>query len=255
MTKQAQRDMVAAKTQPHESWPILALALTMVATPAIAGVFDAPTGLAPGSSYRLMFITSDPTAATSTSIADYNSFAATEAALNPLLPTTSWAAIGSTATTSAIANTDGGSTTGAAYTSDPLFMVNGSEVTASLQKFFASAVFYAANAPGSLIINPLTLDENGNNASSNYLWAGSNADGTAATGAQLGSSDPAIWALNTDGSPIFVAQLSDTETLQMIAVSAPIEVGTPVPEPASGGLLAAGVGMLGLLGWRRRRAA
>lgn len=255
MTKQAQRDMVAAKTQPHESWPILALALTMVATPAIAGVFDAPTGLAPGSSYRLMFITSDGTAATSTSIADYNSFAAAEAALNTLLPTTTWTAIGSTTGTSAIANTDGGSTTGAAYTSDPIFMVNGSEVTTSLEQFFASAAFFTANSPNSLIINPLTLDENGATTGNSYIWTGSNTDGTTDSGAELGSTTPDTWVFNSDGSPADNGSWGNNDPFQMIALSAPIEVATPVPEPASGGLLAAGVGMLGLLGWRRRRAA
>lgn len=255
MTTQAQPGTAATKTQPREGWPLLAVALTMVATPACAGVFTAPTGLAPGSSYRLMFITSDATTATSTSIADYNSFAGSEAALNPLLPTTTWAAIGSTATTGAIANTDGGSTTGSAYTNDPIFMVNGSEVTSSLENFFASAAYFTANGPSSLIINPLTQDENGNQIGGGYVWTGSNADGTAAPDAQLGSSYPLVWVFNSDGSPEPVGQFPGTALLPMIAISAPILAPSPVPEPASGGLLAAGVGMLGLLGWRRRRAA
>ena len=243
----------APKPAAHDTWRMLAIAVGVAATPvaAWASVFTAPSGLAPGSSYRLMFLTADPTAATSSDISTYNSFVNTEAQQNSLLPQNGWTAIVSTPTNNAIDNTDGGSTSSASYTSDPVFMVNGSEVTASLSDFFASGAYAANNFRSSLIINPLSLDQNGNPAGS-YIWSGSNPDGSTATGNEMGSNAPATWGFYPDGSPFWAFPMANTSTFPVIAISAPIEVGTPVPEPASGPLFATGAAMLAALGLRRR---
>ncbi len=259
MTELTQRRPTVFGTQApnpaeRDTWRMLAVAVGVAATPvaAWASVFTAPSGLAPGSYYRLMFLTADPTAATSTDITTYNSFVNTEAQQNSLLPQNGWTAIVSTRANNAIDNTDGGSTSSAAYTSDPVFMVNGSEVTASLSDFFASAAFDAANNfSSSLIINPLSLDQNGNSAGG-YIWSGSNPDGSTATGNEMGSNAPAVWGFAFDGSPFLMSSTANTYTLPVIAISAPIEVGTPVPEPASGPLFATGAAMLAALGLRRR---
>ena len=261
MTEMTQRRPTVFGTQApnpaaRDTWRMLAVAVGVAATPvaAWASVFTAPSGLAPGSSYRLMFLTADQTAGSSNDITTYNSFVNTEAQQNPLLPQNGWTAIVSTPTNNAIDNTDGGSTSSAAYTSDPVFMVNGSEVTTSLSDFFASAAFSAANNfSSSLIINPLTLDQNGSSAGG-YIWSGSNPDGSTATGNEMGSSAPATWGFNPDGSPYsaFPTLMGNTSLLSVIAISAPIEVGTPVPEPASGPLFATGAAMLAALGLRRR---
>ena len=262
MTEMTQRRPTVFGTQApnpaaRDTWRMLAVAVGVAATPvaAWASVFTAPSGLAPGSSYRLMFLTADQTAGSSNDITTYNSFVNTEAQQNSLLPQNGWTAIVSTPTNNAIDNTDGGSTSSAAYTSDPVFMVNGSEVTTSLSDFFASAAFSAANNfSSSLIINPLTLDQNGSSAGGGYIWSGSNPDGSTATGNEMGSNAPATWGFYPDGSPYsaFPAPTGNTSLLSVIAISAPIEVGTPVPEPASGPLFATGAAMLAAFGLRRR---
>lgn len=264
MAKGQQRDMAASgmqprDTPPRETWRMLAIAVSVAATPASAwatSVFDAPTGLAPGSYYRLMFITTDTTDGTSSSIADYNSFVTSEAEQNSLLPTTSWTAIVSTPTTNAIDNTDGGSTSSAAYTSDPIYMVDGTEVVASLEDFFAASDYLTnSNFEDSLMINPLSEDQNGNLDGGGYVWSGSNEDGTTATSYEMGSNDPQTWGFYGDGSPYVAFAYADDSELPLIAISAPILVGTPVPEPASAPLFAAGTAMLAALGIRRRARA
>jgi hypothetical protein len=242
--------------QTRDAWRILAVAVGVAATPASAwatSVFDAPTGLAAGSSYRLMFITADTTDGMSSDIGTYNSFASTEAALNALLPSTTWSAIVSTPTTNAIDNTDGGSTSSAAYTSDPIFMVDGTEVVASLENFFAASDYLTnSNFENSLMINPLSEDQNGSQAQGGYIWSGSNQDGSTATGNEMGSADPQTWRFYGDGSPYDAFPFSNTAELPLIAISAPITVGTPVPEPGSAPLFAAGAAMLAAVGIRRR---
>src|SRR5580658_1898252 len=70
---------------------------------AYAGtIFTTPTGLTPGTQYQLVFVTSDTTFATSSTISDYNTFVTNEAALNATLAAfdsangVTWTAIGST---------------------------------------------------------------------------------------------------------------------------------------------------------------
>jgi hypothetical protein len=203
-----------------------------------------------------MFITTDTTDGTSSDIADYNSFANTEAALNALLPTTTWSAVVSTPTTNAIDNTDGGSTGDAAYTSDPIFLVDGTEVVASLENFFAASDYLTnSNFENSLMINPISEDQNGNQVQGGYIWSGSNEDGSTAIGNEMGSADPQTWGFYGDGSPYVAFPFSNDADLPVIAISAPILVGTPVPEPASAPILAAGAAMLAGIGIRRRSRA
>jgi len=66
-----------------------------------------PTDLNPGDTYRLAFVTSTTRDATSSNIADYNSFVAAVAAGEPALAAlgTTWTAIGSTSTVDARDNT------------------------------------------------------------------------------------------------------------------------------------------------------
>jgi len=68
-----------------------------------AGIVTVPA-LAPGSQYRLIFLTAGTTAATSTTIATYNTFVTNLATGVPALPTTTWTAIGTTDSLNAITN-------------------------------------------------------------------------------------------------------------------------------------------------------
>ena len=94
-------------------WRLPPVAIAMVlllgtASQSLAQVTTVPPGLNPGDQYRLAFVTSTTRDATSTDIADYNTFvlgvANSSAALAAL--STTWKAIGSTATADARDNTD-----------------------------------------------------------------------------------------------------------------------------------------------------
>ncbi len=238
----------------RDTWRMLAIAAGVAAAPAMAwaSVFNAPTGLAAGSSYRLMFISADATTAASSSIGTYNSFVTSEAQLNPLLPVTTWSAIVSTKNNNAIANTDGGSTSSAAYTSDPIYMVDGTEVVASLENYFAAnAYLFNSDFSSSLVINPLAEDQYGN-PNGGYIWTGSNADGSTAKRHAMGSKDPQTWDPYRDGTPSNGFTYPKSDQFSVIGISAPILVGTPVPEPASAPVLATGAAMLAAIGLRRR---
>jgi hypothetical protein len=90
----------------HHLWAC-AVAISSLVASAAAGPI-VPTGLTPGDKYYLAFVTRDGRNATSTNIADYNSFAQAQAALNPSLTGTdvgvTWKALGSTASVSALTN-------------------------------------------------------------------------------------------------------------------------------------------------------
>ena len=85
---------------------LLLMAFVVCALPAaelVAAVIP-PIGLAPGMQYQLIFVTRDGRDATSSNIADYNAFVTAQAALNPLLPLTTWHAVASTVAVNAATN-------------------------------------------------------------------------------------------------------------------------------------------------------
>jgi hypothetical protein len=91
--------------------PIISI-LSGVALATFSGVAQAaivipPTGLAPGSQYRLVFTTSGTRDAISTNIDDYNTFVTTQANQSSALTAlgTTWTAIVSTFSTNALTNT------------------------------------------------------------------------------------------------------------------------------------------------------
>ena len=222
-------------------------AIGVLGAPALAaaGSFTAPSGLAAGSFYRLVFVTSTTITGSSTTIGDYNTAATNAAALNSALPATTWTAIASTAATDAATNI----ACGVGCAADPLFLVNGSEVAITLADFFAGTV-----------MNPIAVDEAGavvpnGGTQGPYVWTGSNADGTGANSAALGTTDPVTgnpyWTGNGLTTGFTYAQ--STSLLPLYAISAPIEVSN-APEPASFPLLLAGTVLLGIFGHRRRSA-
>jgi hypothetical protein len=68
-----------------------------LSAPQLMAAVIPPIGLAPGSQYQLVFSTAGTISGTSATETTYNSFVTAEAALNPLLPVTSWRAVTSTA--------------------------------------------------------------------------------------------------------------------------------------------------------------
>jgi hypothetical protein len=74
--------------------------LSLAAIPAHADIILSPPGLNPGDHYRLFFVTSTTTTASSTDIADYSAFVTNVANTQAQLAALGivWMAIGSTAT-------------------------------------------------------------------------------------------------------------------------------------------------------------
>jgi hypothetical protein len=210
--------------------------------------FIPPAGV---TDYRLIFVTAGSISATSSAIADYNSFATSQAALNPDLPSTTWTAVVSTDSLDAVGNI--ACKPGCANV--PIFLVDGTEVAAS-----TNALFNAATV--SLLNNGISEDQNGNSISG-YVWSGSFSDGTQAISTidselfdnTLGGSNTAEvgFAGATDGNAIDGGQFGSREpAFPIYAISGVI---SPVPEPVTASLLAFGGIMTGLVGrFRRKRA-
>jgi hypothetical protein len=141
---------------------IVILSGVALATLEISGIAEAaivvlPTGLAPGSEYRLVFVTSGTRNATSSNIADYNTFVQnaerSSSVLNTALtaagfsPTSiGWTAIASTSATNARVNTQ----TLDSDTSRPIYRLDGAQVATS----------YGDLWDGS-IANPINVNEQG----------------------------------------------------------------------------------------------
>lgn len=187
--------------------------------------------------YRLVFVTSTKTKATSTDISTYNSFVTTAAGLNASLPDTSWAAIVSTAATSALSNVDSICSTVSCQDA-PIYLVDGTLVASSQSVFFGGTLAHAPDA---------TETGAAYSTASDYVWTGSTSSGGIKTGQAMGSASVEV------GGPRFYL---DTSTFFSASDSYPLyaisgEVG--VPEPASGALLLVGGVATGLVRRRRKR--
>jgi hypothetical protein len=137
--------------------------------------------LTPGSQYRLVFVTSGTSLATSTNIADYNQFvnnaAQASTDLNTALTTAgltpsaiNWTAIGSTATVNARLNT----ATRAIDTSVPIYRVDGAQVATGNSDLWDGS-----------IINAINQTQNGNDLNL-PVWTGTSATGQPIANGSLG---------------------------------------------------------------------
>lgn len=223
----------------------------LLGVPAVAHAdFVPPPGV---TDYRLIFVTADTTNAVSANIADYNSFATDEAALNPNLPSTTWTAVASTDQVNAVSNI--------ACTPDcsniPIFLVDGTEVATS-----STALFDAATIS---LLSGINEDQYGN-STGGYVWTGSFSDGTAniqtfgqdtydstvgnGGPVEVGFSGPTSGAAIDGGGAWTVGDPNDGFTGEPIyAISGVIST----PEPATVSLLAFGGLLTGLAGRFRRR--
>jgi hypothetical protein len=215
--------------------------------------FSAPN-LAPGSPYRLIFVTSEETLATSTSISTYNAFVTSVAGNSPTLPTTTWTAIASTESESAVANIS--SVCSGACLTAPIYLVDGATVIAMNQSLFFSGT----------ILNAIDEDESGNTPSGQYVWTGSTSSGLVNTGVALGDTDAEVGnaSITTGGNYMdigfpFNANTGFTQSdssLPLYAISGELTVPerkTSTPEPMSGSLLLVGGIATGLVRRLRRK--
>ena len=198
----------------------IALAATLLGGTAMADTI-LPTGLAPGSEYQILFVTSDRTTATSSSIAVYDSFVTQEADQSPTLKAlgVTWTAVASTPTFSA--------GNASSTTNVPIYDTHGDLLESSFPSLFSDSAFSGPqyNQTGLLTTNT-------------FVWAGSWPDGTPSVplgggidnDAELGynttvSFYPSWWISDGDCYPV-------TDSYSLYALSSPVTVPTPNPPPS-----------------------
>lgn len=248
------RGNVAAKDRPlaattssirslARDFPLLRVSATIVGLlglPVAAQASFTPPNLPSGSAYRLIFVTSDTTDATSTAISTYNTFVTTAAGFDSTLPSTSWSAIASTSTTSALNNVDAVCST-IGCQSAPIYLVDGTLVANNQSDLFSQAA-----------INPISEDENGTSYSG-YVWTGSTSGGNSSSAA-MGSASAEVgnntFSFPSDYFDIGFSYTNATK-LPLYAISGQLTV--PAPEPMSGSLLLVGGVATGLVRRLRRK--
>lgn len=203
-----------------------------------AAIVTVPTGLNPGDTYYLAFVTAGTISGTSTDIADYNAFAQSQAA-GAGLGTISgsavtWKAAVSTPTVSAVSNLGLGAS--------PIYRINNVLIATGASDLW----------DGSLL-NPLNVDQNDVSYGGGVAaWTGSQSNGTSYPTYELGGSSgtPIIGAVNSTTTWLVVNAVNSANTNRVYAFSSPLIV--PVPEPSSTAILIAVVGSFA--GWRLRRS-
>lgn len=213
---------------------------------AQAAPITVPTGLNPGDTYRLAFVTSTTRDATSSDIADYNAFvtaaANTQAALAAL--STTWFAIASTRSTDA-RSTTATDPSPAGPTGVPIFLLNDTKLVDDYDDLWDGFIDVQLN-----------ILENGNIGTNILVWTGTQIIGLANTVASLGRSAPSVGLTNRRG-PFWIARgdSNSTRSLPLYGLSDILTVdGAMVTIPAPGPLYLLALGLFGL-GFARRRAA
>ena len=174
-----------------------------------------PSGLAAGSKFRLLFVTSTVRNATATGIATYNTFVQTRAKAGHSAISDScgnlFKVVGSTSTVDARANTDTESTDTAAL----IYWLNGAKAADSYTDFYdGSWDSYAGKT------------ESGTSSLAVEVWTGSNTDGTKHATEHFRASGNVRWGRPTSGDPINAGGRGATWTRAFYALSPIFTVGT-----------------------------
>ena len=225
------------------------LATLVTASAAQAALVVVPPGLAPGTQYRLVFVTSGTRDATSSNINDYNTFVTNQVTGSALateltnagfnLGTITWKAIGSTSSVDARDNTG----TNPSSTGVPIYLIDGNRVANNNGDLWDGSIQTAINRTQSDTVLSTRVwtgtDTSGVPAFCSF-GSGSGATGDAgSTGLGWIFSDPCVDADDDGVRPLY----------SLYAMSSLLTVTTPavtVPEPSSLlGLITLGGLMLG----------
>jgi hypothetical protein len=215
--------------------------LTMLsASLASATPITIPSGLNPGDTYFLAFVTAGTRNATSSNIADYDAFVTAQANTDPLLFAlgTTWRVIGSTATVDAVTHIG---------VTGPVYNLGGQEVATGSPDLFDGT-----------LSAPINLDQDGI-IRTRIVWTGSEVNGTRQPIRVLGS---ATTSTETGQSPVTGSPWVDsgfapsTTDFSLYGMSGPLVVPTAVPEPSTISLMLAPLLLLGgrYRRWRHRLA-
>ena len=221
-------------------------AIIFVATrTATAGtIISTPAGLNPGDHFRIAFITSDPTVATSTDISTYDSYVTSQANHATYNGNTiTWKAIGSTSSVSAIDHIG--------VTNAPVYLVEGTKVAnadnTSVGGLWSGTLF-----------SPIHLDIYGSPQLFTNTWTGTNLDGAATPTAELGSTDTveygSYYYQNQQWIEFYAASPQIQLKLYGISDILTVPGAAAVPEPSTAMLAAVGGIGIAIRSYRRRKA-
>jgi hypothetical protein len=201
-------------------------------------ILQTPAGLNPGDDFRFVFVTDGIRDATSTNIADYDSFVNAQAGgatYNSAV--VNWLAIGSTDSVDAIDHVG--------QATAPLYLSDGTLVTT------------ITTAPGlwsGALVHEIDLDLAGNIVPpSSFVWTGTNPAGTG-FGGPLGAARPQVGSTtDTDGAWISSGSSPSGDLRNVYGISSVLTVPQTVPEPSALAMLASAIGAGLGIGWTRRR--
>ena len=227
---------------------ILVVAIAGTAPRSYASPITVPVGLAPGSQYRLVFVTAETTyQALDSNIADYNAEVSLEAnSVTALLDLgTTWRVIGSTSSVNAITNI-GSDPNVPIYNLDGLKVAN--DATTNSGGLFGSFGLFA----------PIGYNENGATEAGTFVFTGSNADGTTTVNGYLGNTaSTTIFGGSGSVSGIWIdySAAAPVNTHALYAISGELTVGgsSSTPEPTTTATMIMGVAFLYLAARRRHR--
>ena len=223
------------------AFSLLYLSICLIG-PLPASVVTTPNDLSPGDQYRLIFVTSSTSTATSSEIGVYNSFVD---GIGDTILLSDWKVIASTNAVDAIDNT---STSG---TGVPIYDLQGNRITDNYLGLWGGGIF--PNVP--------IYDETGADVGGDaFAWTGSDFDGREYDNSfGLGSPSVTWGAIGDKEFWLNDNEDTSTEELHLYAMSGLLTVqdsSEVIPEPASV-ISWTALGLLGCMGtwWNRRRRA